>query len=590
MQYNRIKIDMLSSFSLFNTKAAGLLRALDKSLAIIEFDPTGIILSANDCFCSVVGYKSSEIIGKHHSMFVEADYAKSAEYSDFWVKLRRGEYDQQEYRRVAKGGRHIWIQASYNPVVDARGKVVRIVKIATDTTASHQKNAAFEAKLAAISRVQGVIEFTPGGEIIDANENFLSLLGYRLDEVKGKHHRMFVDEAFAQSPEYRDFWQRLNAGDFVAAEFQRFGKGKREVWIQASYNPIFDLDGKVTSIVKFATDITGRVRAISEVAGGMAALANNNLEYRLNEAFEPAFERLRLDYNKSVNQLQATMRRVASSSSVMSSGTEDIAASSDDMSRRIEQQAASLEQTAAALDQITNTVKRSAECALEAALAASGARSGTERSGAVMSQAAVVMGEIDDSSNKISQIIGVIDEIAFQTNLLALNAGVEAARAGESGRGFAVVAQEVRELAQRSAKAAKEIKSLISSSSDQVKRGVKLVGDVAAALEAVTAKVGEIDLVLSEMARSSQEQATGLAEVNIAVNQMDQVTQMNAAMLAKATDASSRLKQAAADMAALIGEFSIGREDPGSKIGVMSGSDRAHRSFDAVVPLRAARG
>ena len=551
---------MQSSFSLFNNRAAGLLRALEKSLAIIEFAPDGQILRANDTFCSVVGYSSSEIVGKHHRMFVEADHAQSPAYTEFWEKLRSGKSDQQEYRRVGKGGRQIWIQASYNPVLNARGKVVRVVKVATETTASHQRNAAFEAKLEAISRVQGVIEFTPRGEVVTANENFLSLLGYGLEEIKGKHHRMFVDDALAQSTDYREFWEKLNAGEFISAEFRRLGKNKREIWIQASYNPILDVDGKVTSIVKFATNITGRVRAISEVARGMAALADNNLEYRLNDEFDPAFERLRLDYNTSVNLLQTTMRKVTSSSSIMSTGTEEIAHSSDDMSRRIEQQAASLEQTAAALDEITSTVRRSAECALEAALAASGARSGTERSGAVMSQAAAVMGEIDESSTKISQIIGVIDEIAFQTNLLALNAGVEAARAGESGRGFAVVAQEVRELAQRSAKAAKEIKTLISSSSDQVKRGVKLVGDVAAALEAVTAKVGEIDLVLSEMARSSQEQATGLAEVNIAVNQMDQVTQMNAVMLGKATDAAGRLRLAASEMASLIGAFRVGDE------------------------------
>lgn len=578
---------MRSTFSLFSTKAASLLRALDKSLAIIEFDPQGKILNANECFCSVVGYTPSEIIGKHHSMFVDPEYAKTSEYGDFWSKLRKGEFDQQEYRRIGKGGRQVWIQATYNPVLNSLGKVVRVVKIATDTTASHQKNAAFEAKLQAISRAQGVIEFTPGGEIIDANENFLSLLGYRLDEIKGKHHRMFVDDELAQSQEYRDFWNKLNAGEFVAAEFRRFGKGKREVWIQASYNPIFDLDKKITSIVKFATDITGRVHAISEVAGGMAALAENNLEFRLRDEFEPAFEPLRLNYNKSVNRLEATMRNVASSSSVMSSGTEEIAASTFDMSQRIEQQAASLEETAGALDEITATVRRSAECALEAARAASGARSGTERSGAVMNDAAAVMGEIDDSSNKISQIIGVIDEIAFQTNLLALNAGVEAARAGDSGRGFAVVAQEVRELAQRSAKAAKEIKGLISASSDQVKRGVKLVGDVASALQDVTAKVGEIDRVLSEMARSSQEQATGLAEVNIAVNRMDQVTQLNAAMLSKATDAASLLRTAAAEMSALIGEFRVGGEDGQGQAGARDNHGGGHRSTARVVPLRA---
>ena len=326
---------------------------------------------------------------------------------------------------------------------------------------------------------------------------------------------------------------------------------------------------------------------IAQLTGGLLELADGNLEYRLNDEFEPAFEPLRSDYNTSLSRLQATMKKVALSATTMTVGTEEISRSSDDMSRRIEQQAASLEQTAAALNEITTTVKRSAECALEAALAASGARNGTERSGSVMNQAAVVMGEIDDSSNKITQIIGVIDEIAFQTNLLALNAGVEAARAGDAGRGFAVVAHEVRELAQRSATAAKEIKSLISSSSGQVKRGVKLVSDVASALTEVTGKVGDIDRVLSEMARSAQEQATGLGEVNVAVNQMEQVTQHNAAILNQATEAASRLKFAASEMVALIGEFRIETEVRQSKMTLTDRTDDYHRTATSViVPLR----
>ena len=280
--------------------AKALIKAFSQSQAIIEFKPDGTIVTANENFCRAVGYQLSEIVGKHHSLFVEPEHVSSDAYREFWAKLRSGKSEVQEYRRVAKGGRHVWIQGSYNPVLNLRGKVVRVVKIATDTTASHQKNAVTEAKLAAISRVQGVIEFTPTGEVVDANTNFLSLLGYRLDEVKGKHHRMFVDEAFAKSPEYEEFWRKLNAGEFVAAEFKRYGKGKREVWIQASYNPIFDLENKVTSIVKFATDVTGRVRAIAEVAGGLAALADNNLEYRLAEEFEPAFEPLRSDYNTAL--------------------------------------------------------------------------------------------------------------------------------------------------------------------------------------------------------------------------------------------------------------------------------------------------
>ncbi len=551
---------MMSIRRTFQSKSGGVLAALNKSLAIIEFDRKGNILEANSCFCQVMGYSASEIIGRHHSMFVDHDLARSTEYKDFWLKLGQGQFESREYRRIGKNGKQVWIQASYNPVLNAAGNVSRVVKVATDTTAARLKNAAFEAKLTAISRVQGLIEFTPSGEILTANENFLAVMGYRLDEVKNKHHRMFVDETYAQSTEYKDFWRKLNNGEFIAAEFQRFGKGRKEVWIEASYNPIFDLDNKVTSIVKFATDISGRIRAVTEVAGGLAALANNNLEHRLDQPFIPAFEQLRSDYNDSLTGLQATMTRVVASAETINTASRELVVSSNDMSRRVEQQAAGLEETAAALEEITATVKRSAEGALEAALAASGARSGTALSGKVMNQAAVVMSEINDSSDKISQIIGIIDEISFQTNLLALNAGVEAARAGDAGRGFAVVAQEVRALAQRSAVAAKEIKSLISASSAQVKRGVKLVNETASALQEVTAKVGKIDTVLSEMANAAQEQATGLGEVNIAVNQMDQVTQQNAAMIEQATAAAASLQSEAVEMAALMGRFRIGTE------------------------------
>ena len=551
---------MLASHQLFRSKPTRLIEALGNSLAIIEFDPNGNILSANENFCGLMGYSPAEIVGRHHSIFVDKEYSESAEYKRFWSSLAQGTFENREYRRYGKGGRQLWIQASYNPVKNARGKVSRVVKVASDTTAAHLRNAAFEAKLSAISRVQWVIEFTPDGTILDANENFLSLMGYRLDEIKGKHHRMFVDNAQAVSPEYQDFWRQLNEGRFVAAEFERFGKGAKSVWIQASYNPIPDDKGKITSVVKFATDITDRVRAVAEVASGLTELSRNNLRHRLDQEFVPAFEQLRLDYNASLGGLQETMTKVAASAGTVNTGTGRIVEYSADMSNRLAQQASSLEEAAGALGTITATVKKSAEGALEAAMAASGARSGTLRSSKVMSQAAVVMGEISVSSGRISDVIGIIDEIAFQTNLLALNAGVEAARAGESGKGFAVVAQEVRGLAQRSASAAKEIKALITSSADQVKRGVALVNETATALEDVTSKVSAIDAVLSAVAKSAQEQAAGLGAVNISVNRMDEVTKENAKMLGESKAAAQSLEIAAAEMTTLIGEFRIGDE------------------------------
>jgi methyl-accepting chemotaxis protein len=538
--------------------AGAVLKALDASLAIIEFSPTGTILAANANFCTALGYSLSEIKGQHHSLFVEPEFGRSADYKAFWAKLGRGEFDAQEYKRTGKNGREVWIQASYNPVKNARGHVVKVVKVATDITATKLRNAEFEGKINAISRVQAVIEFTPAGEVITANENFLTTLGYRLDEIVGKHHRLFVDPAEVNSPAYQAFWDKLNSGEFEAAEFRRIGKGGKEVWIQASYNPIFDLNNRVMKVVKFATDVTDRVKAVNEIGEGLAQLADNNLEHRLERPFAPAFEKVRADFNLSQERLQSAMSRVVQSAEAIQSGTQQITVASDDLSRRTEQQAASLEETAAALDEITATVRRSADGARLANDAASSAKADAMASGEVMSQAVSAMGEIEHSSTQITQIIGVIDEIAFQTNLLALNAGVEAARAGDAGRGFAVVAQEVRALAQRSAEAAKEIKALIASSSDQVKRGVRLVGDTGQALQGISAKVTEIDALIADMAKSAQEQATGLGQVNSAVNQMDQVTQQNAAMVEEATAAANSLKIEADGMAQLMGQFRLG--------------------------------
>ena len=538
--------------------AKAVLAAANRSLAIAEFDPRGVILSANENFCAALGYDLAEIAGRHHSLFVEPGYAGSDDYRQFWARLAAGQYESREYKRIGKGGREVWIQASYNPVKTARGRVRKVVKFASVTTAEKLRNAEFEGKIKAISRVQAVIEFTPGGATIAANENFLSLFGYRLDEIVGRPHRMFAEPAYAQSRDYQDFWRRLNAGEYIAAEFKRLGKGGREVWIQASYNPIFDMNGAVMKIVKFATDATERVRAVNDIAGALAQLAQNNLERRIDTAFVPAFERLRLDFNLALGNLSATVRQIAEGAGAIQSGVEAMSSSTDDLSRRTEQQAASLEETAAALDQITATVKKSAEGATHAREVVAVADQDARQSTAVVGEAVAAMDAIARSSRQIAEIIGVIDEIALQTNLLALNAGVEAARAGDAGRGFAVVAAEVRALAQRSAEAAKQIKALISASSAQVDHGVRLVAETGRALQRIMAQVNEINGVVGEIAAGAREQAIGLDEINAAINQMDQMTQQNAAMVGEATAAGHSLSQETAQLNDLVGQFRVG--------------------------------
>ncbi len=548
--------------------AVATLGAIHRSLAVIEFDLTGKILSANENFCRAMGYKVGEIIGAHHSIFVDPEYARSDEYALFWDRLRRGEFESREYMRLGKGGAEVWIQASYNPVRNARGAVTKVVKVAAVITDEKLRSADASGKLDAISRAQAMIEFSPEGQILTANENFLTAMGYTLAEVQGRHHRIFVEADFASSAAYEAFWRTLRDGEFVAAEFKRFGKGGKEVWIQASYNPIFDSRGRVAKVVKFATDVTARVASVEAIGDGLEQVARNNLTHRVAQLPDPNFEAIRTNFNSAIGALDETLAAVAASSTSVGGGASEIAAASDDLSRRTEQQAASLEETAAALDEITATVRRSADGAKEAAAAASAARTDAHKSGDVVREAVGAMEEIESSAQQITQIIGVIDEIAFQTNLLALNAGVEAARAGDAGRGFAVVASEVRALAQRSAQAAKEIKILIATSTNQVGRGVKLVGETGDALTGIVSKVAQIDGLIASIALSSQEQATGLGQVNTAVNQMDQVTQQNAAMVEEATAAAANLRAESQELTRLIQRFQTSQSVPARSAGL----------------------
>ncbi|HEY3797991.1 MAG TPA: methyl-accepting chemotaxis protein [Caulobacteraceae bacterium] len=304
-------------------------------------------------------------------------------------------------------------------------------------------------------------------------------------------------------------------------------------------------------------------QVVTGLALGLEKLTGCVLTYRIDNAFAPEYEKLRADFNSAMQQLQTSMQVVAANTAEIRSGAGEITQASDDLSKRTEQQAASLEETAAALDQITATVTKTAQGARDARDVVAAAKGDAEHSGSVVRDAVKAMSQIETSSQQISQIIGVIDEIAFQTNLLALNAGVEAARAGDAGKGFAVVASEVRALAQRSAEAAKEIKTLISASSQQVGRGVTLVGETGEVLERIVTQVTQINQVVSEIAASAQEQASGLAQVNTAVNQMDQVTQQNAAMVEQSTAASHALAQETNELSRLIARFELGDAETG---------------------------
>ena len=553
-------------FPFAKAKDAGhIVAALSRSQAVIQFDMTGNVLTANENFCRALGYELSEIVGRHHRLFCDAAHTESGEYRDFWARLQRGEYDAGVYRRRRKDGADIWIQASYNPVLRG-GKPYKVVKLAADITAARVQAAEDASTLEAISRSQAVIEFTPTGEILRANENFCAALGYEAAEIVGKHHRMFCDPAYVRTEAYAAFWKSLAEGRFFANEFVRYGKGGREVWIQAAYNPIRDLSGRVTKVVKFATDVTERMATINAVGGALKAMAEGDLTPHLADPFVPSMEALRHDFNDALARLNEAMGEVGGNADAIASGAREIRTAADDLARRTEQQAASVEETAAALEEITTTVADSSRRAGEAGALVAQTRDGAEKSGTVVQSAIEAMGKIEQSSREISNIIGVIDDIAFQTNLLALNAGVEAARAGEAGKGFAVVAQEVRELAQRSASAAKDIKSLITASSGQVQSGVALVDETGRALREILRQVQEVDANVAAIVEASREQSVGLREISQSVNAMDQATQQNAAMVEESTAASHAMAREAEALHTLVRRFRLTETAPAVEV------------------------
>ncbi len=470
---------------LSNADYQGQIEAIGKSQGVIEFSLDGIIQNANENFLRVLGYTLSEIKGKHHRNLCDPGFANSDQYKNFWEKLNRGEFDSGEYKRLGKGGKEVWIQASYNPIIDLNGRPAKVVKFASDISQQKLK----DAQLAALSRAQAVIEFSPDGKVLDANDNFLKLLGYRLDEVTTKHHSMFCASDYVQSAKYAEFWIKLGTGEFQSNQFLRIAKGGRHVWIQASYVPVFDLTGTVFKVVKYASDITAQKTAQMELIATLSETAQQ--------------------LGAAAAELTATATQMSGNAERSTSVANSTASASEEVSQGVRTVATNTEEMSAAIKEIARNASEA---------------SSTSASTLRQAQATnVTIAKLGESSQEIGNVIKVISSIAQQTNLLALNATIEAARAGDAGRGFAVVANEVKELAKQTAKATEDITNKITGIQRDSRSSVDAVTTIGQTIEklngiasAIAASVEEQSATTNEVARVIQDSAKGV--LNIAEN------------------------------------------------------------------------
>jgi len=526
--------------------------AISKSQAVIEFNTDGTIITANQNFLDAMGYRLPDIVGKHHSMFMPRDMRDSPEYRAFWADLNLGKYKAGEFKRVGNGDRDIWIQASYNPIIDSSGRPVKVIKFASDITAQKIRSMEDAGKIAAIGRAQAVIEFNLDGTIIMANENFLNALGYPLSEIQGKHHRMFVAPAERESADYREFWASLNRGEFRSGEYKRFGKGGKEIWILASYNPILDDAGKPFKVVKFATDITADKLKAADFAGQIEAIgksqaviefnmdgvvlnANDNflvtLGYSLSDVqgkhhrmFMPAEDRDNAPYREfwaalnrgefqsgeyrrvgrggkdvwiqaSYNPIQDLNGNPYKVVKYASDVTKQVVARmrSEKVRDMMESVAAGAEELNASVREISEAMTKSKETASNAVGRVEAADHQAQR--------------LSDAADSMRSIVQLIGDITGQINLLALNATIESARAGEAGRGFAVVAAEVKNLANQAKQATDKIEQEIGNLN-------AISGDVISALETIRKAIESVNEYVASTAAAVEEQSAVTSEMS----------------------------------------------------------------------------